>query len=280
MLAICKRHPKIGTYMAKTSVIGPADKVTTALVLTCVGGFVDAVGYISLHEVFTANMSGNSIHVGIGLGSFDPSTLGRFACAIVSYVTAMILTRIAVEMAARSALQRIASLTLALEVTLLLAFTLLNPAMRSGQVVDQSSVHYFGLIAILAFSMGVQTATMTHLGALNVYTTFVTGTLTKFSESFTRALFWAHDRLNSGTSLSAALRQLFQQDDALASALLLSVWLCYIGGAALGTFFQRNWEIRALYLPIAVLVALIFFDRIRPIADKEELHQNQSIGQA
>ena len=49
-----------------------------ALSLTVVGGFVDAVGYIALFQVFTANMSGNSVHVGMYLGQHE---IGRSCCA-------------------------------------------------------------------------------------------------------------------------------------------------------------------------------------------------------
>ncbi len=39
---------------------GNRGKIAMALSLTAVGGFVDAVGYIALFQIFTANMSGNS----------------------------------------------------------------------------------------------------------------------------------------------------------------------------------------------------------------------------
>ena len=44
--------------------LGKRGKIAVALSLTVVGGFVDAVGYIALFEIFTANMSGNSVHRG------------------------------------------------------------------------------------------------------------------------------------------------------------------------------------------------------------------------
>ena len=44
---------------------------------------MDAVGYIALFQIFTANMSGNSVHVGINLAdSF--SDLMRPVCAIAA----------------------------------------------------------------------------------------------------------------------------------------------------------------------------------------------------
>ncbi len=48
-----------------------AARAQSRCLLTTVGGFVDAVGYIALFEVFTANMSGNSIHIGMYLGQHN-----------------------------------------------------------------------------------------------------------------------------------------------------------------------------------------------------------------
>jgi len=254
--------------------LSTADKLVTALLLTWVGGFVDAVGYISLFQIFTANMSGNSIHVGIYVAGFDVAGLSRPACAIVSYVSGIILTRIALEIADRAGLRRIASLTLASEALLLVVFARATPVMHGGQIAEQRSLTYFLLMATLAFAMGVQTGTLTHLGPLTVYTTFVTGTLTKFSESFARLLFWIHDSQRGGKSMSDIVRDLGRQGDAAASALLLGVWLCYVAGAALGTISNRQWGLKAIYAPVAVLFALVILDTIRPLAATEEHHQS------
>lgn len=254
--------------------LGFRAKLLVAFTLTTVGGFVDAVGYIALFQVFTANMSGNSIHVGMGAGQFSLNEIQRPVCAILSYVVGLIMTRIALEVAARSAWERIASFTLAAEAFLLLLFAHSRPAMHAGQIADLSSPGYFVLVAMLAFAMGIQTATLTHIGPLTLYTTFVTGTLTKFSESFTRSLFWAHDTLERGASLSQVAKLSLGQADVQSGATLLSVWSCYVVGAALGTITKARWELRALYFPVAVLLTLIVLDWLRPLAKEEERHQH------
>ncbi len=257
--------------------LSTADKLATALLLTSVGGFVDAVGYISLFQIFTANMSGNSIHVGIFVADFDIAELSRPACAIVSYVVGIILTRITLEVARRAGVRKIASLTLTVEALLLVIFARATPAMHAGQIAEQHSLTYFLLVATLAFAMGVQTGTLTHLGPMTVYTTFVTGTLTKFSESFARMLFWIHDGRRDGKPLSDIVRQLPTQADAFAGALLLGTWLCYVAGAALGIISKRHWELKAIYVPVAVLAALVVLDRMRPLAAIEEQHQSGAL---
>ena len=253
--------------------LSPAGKLITAFTLTVVGGFVDAVGYIALYQIFTANMSGNSIHLGMGAADLNISQFARPACAIASYVGALILGRIALQIAARAEWRRIASFTLGAEALLLLIFSHARLAMHGGQVVDMSSPAYFAMIAGLACAMGIQTATLTHLGALTIYTTFVTGTLTKFSESFTRALFWGYDELRAGNSLSHIVGKAPGQVDSRDSVFLLLVWICYVVGAALGAITKRVWELKALYFPVGVLVILILIDVLRPISGDEEQRQ-------
>jgi uncharacterized membrane protein YoaK (UPF0700 family) len=252
--------------------LGKRGKIAVALFLTIVGGFVDAVGYIALFQVFTANMSGNSVHVGMYLGQQNWMQLLRPLCAIVSYVVGMASTRIAIEIAGRAGRRRIASFTLAVEALLLAIFAHATPAMHLGQIVDLQSPAYFGLVALLAFAMGVQTATLTHIGPLTVYTTFVTGTLTKLTESFTRVLFWAYDHLRE-LGAFGIVRHAAGLQDVQEGAMLGSTWSCYVIGAALGTALKLRWELRALYVPVAVLIVFVVLDLFRPIDVEEEQHQ-------
>jgi uncharacterized membrane protein YoaK (UPF0700 family) len=121
--------------------------------------------------------------------------------------------------------------------------------------------------------MGVQTATLTHIGALTIYTTFVTGTLTKLTESFTRALFWSYDQLRELKRISHVVRLAPKQRDVREGAMLASTWTCYVAGAAIGIVVKQRWELRALYLPVAVLMVFIVVDQFRPIDVEEERHQ-------
>ena len=261
--------------MSKPSQLGTAAKVATALCLTVVGGFVDAVGYIALFEVFTANMSGNSIHIGLYLAQQDWPNLLRPFCAVVAYVVGMLMTRIAIEVAGRRSLTRIASFTLGLEAVLLAVFAHATPRMHFGQIADLHSPAYFSFVALLAFAMGVQTATLTNFGALTVYTTFVTGTLTKLTESATRSLFWIVDELRR-TGISHIVKAGAGQRDIQQVAMLSSIWICYVAGAAAGALAKSHWELRALYAPVAVLAGFVVLDLIWSIGVEEEKRQTGS----
>ena len=261
--------------MSTPSQLGTGGKVATALSLTTMGGFVDAVGYIALFQVFTANMSGNSIHIGMYLSQRDWADLLRPFCAVASYVVGMLLTRIALEAAGRARITRIASFTFAVEALLLLLFACATPAMHLGQLTDLHSPVYFVLVALLAVAMGVQTATLTHVGALTIYTTFVTGTLTKMTESLTRALFWAWDELRQ-TGISHIVTNAPRQQDVRQAVMLACTWIVYVIGAALGALAKARWELRALYVPVLALAIFITIDRFRPIDVEEEKKQTGS----
>ena len=88
--------------MSHSPQLGAKEKVAIVLGLTGIGGFVDAVGYIALFQIFTANMSGNSIHIGMYLGQRNWLDFTRFLCPVFSYIVGMTLTRIAVEVAGRA----------------------------------------------------------------------------------------------------------------------------------------------------------------------------------
>lgn len=261
--------------MTNPTELGTGGKVATALSLTAIGGFVDAVGYIALFQIFTANMSGNSIHIGMYLGHGDWANLLRPLCAVISYVVGMALTRIALEAAARGHVRRIASLTFAVEAVLLAFFAHGTPKMHLGQITDLHSALYFSFVAMLSFAMGVQTATITHVGALTIYTTFVTGTLTKMTESLTRIFFWVYDELRQ-SGMSHIVRQMRRQSDVRDAAMLAALWLMYVIGATLGLLAKERWNLRALYLPVALLIVFIVIDRLRPLGVQEEKAQTRS----
>jgi uncharacterized membrane protein YoaK (UPF0700 family) len=265
--------------MTTSRELGILGKQTIALSLTVVGGFADAVGYIALFQVFTANMSGNSVHVGMYLSDLDLADLAQPVCAIVAYVMGMVITGIVMAVGARRHVRRIASLTLAAEALLLLLFARATPAMHLGALVDRHSPAYFSLVALLAFAMGVQTGSLKHLGPLTVYTTFVTGTLTKFSESLVRSLFWAWNAFATSTvGRSDIVGSAWKQKDVREAFFLASVWACYVVGSVVGTVAKRHWELRALYLPVGLLIVVIIIDIIRPIGIQEERYQEGVIG--
>jgi uncharacterized membrane protein YoaK (UPF0700 family) len=65
-----------------------ADGLSTSLmlVLSFGTGMLDAATYLGLHQVFTANMTGNVVFVGLGLANADDVPLLRATLALVGFV--------------------------------------------------------------------------------------------------------------------------------------------------------------------------------------------------
>src|SRR5689334_2353309 len=97
-------------------------KSAVALLLTFAAGFVDVVGYIAVYHLFTAHMTGTTVHLGQKLVAGDYTAAAVAAAIIASFVSASIIGRAIIEFGARRHFRRIASVSFAAEAVLLAAF--------------------------------------------------------------------------------------------------------------------------------------------------------------
>jgi uncharacterized membrane protein YoaK (UPF0700 family) len=152
----------------------PPSLVRTLLALTLASGLVDAVCYLGLGRVFTANMTGNVVILGFaaaGAPGFSvPATLTSLALFLVGAVCA---SRAAPPIAAggrsRLLLVAIGTETVFVGAGALVAF--LVPSVGHGWP-------RYLVIALLAFAMGVRNATVRRLAVPDMTTTVLTMTLT------------------------------------------------------------------------------------------------------
>src|SRR5512142_2581415 len=70
------------------------------LVLSCVAGAVDGIGYVLLH-VFTAHITGNTVHLGADVGRLELGAAVRPAFAIAAFVLGVGLGAFAREASAQ-----------------------------------------------------------------------------------------------------------------------------------------------------------------------------------
>jgi uncharacterized membrane protein YoaK (UPF0700 family) len=104
------------------------------------------------------------------------------------------------------------------------------------------------------------------VGGLNVYTTFVTGSLVKFAESLSEYLFWLRARTR-GRFRSRILKVLrvSPRIDALQHAsLTFGLWAIYLTGAVSGGFSILRWALLAMLAPFALLTAVALYGAFRP----------------
>jgi uncharacterized membrane protein YoaK (UPF0700 family) len=199
--------------------------LATLTVLTVVSGVVDAVTYLGLGRVFTANMTGNAV------------VLGFAATGTVGFSVAATLTSIGgflVGAALAGRIERRIPSRRRLLVAAMVSegvLTLVAAVVALAAATFASGWARFTIIAALAVGMGIRNATVQRLAVPAVTTTVLTGTLTSL----------AADSSLAGGSNPQAGRKI-----AAVAAMLL--------GAAGGAWFYRHHAAGPPLLTVALVV--------------------------
>ncbi|MFF7048802.1 YoaK family protein [Streptomyces griseorubiginosus] len=146
--------------------------VPVLLGLTVVSGLIDAVSYLGLEHVFTANMTGNVVVLGFAAAGAPGFSVAHTLTSLGSFVVgAMAGGRVAVRLGSGSR-RTWARLTLAAEAVLLGVSAVVAFAAPGATATA------YTLIAVTAFAMGLRNATVRRLGIPDLTTTVLTMTLT------------------------------------------------------------------------------------------------------
>jgi len=147
------------------------------LLLAWTAGSVDAIGFLGLNHVFTANMTGNTVLLGLTLGQGHGFAAIPNVIALLGFGMGVALGAVIVERGGKSGdWDRRVTGAVFLEGIMLAAFTVLWHAAPGGAA-RSSNVLYL-LIALSALAMGIQSAAVRRLNLPGVATTYVTGTMT------------------------------------------------------------------------------------------------------
>jgi len=144
----------------------------TLVGLTVVSGLVDAVSYLGLGHVFTANMTGNVVLLGFAAAGAS----GFSAPACLTSLGAFLLGAAAAGRLARRLGSRRLLLVLAMSTEAVA--TGICAAIAFGQATVTAGWPRFTIIAVLAFGMGVRNSTIRRLAVPDLTTTVLTMTLT------------------------------------------------------------------------------------------------------
>jgi uncharacterized membrane protein YoaK (UPF0700 family) len=143
--------------------------------LTFAAGCVDAISYLALGRVFTANMTGNILLLGLAVAQSMGAQTQRSVVALVAFAAGV---AIAANVGRARRHQEVwpvrVTLALAVEGVLLIGFA---AAWWSFQG-RPAAVGVLGLVALCGLAMGMQSMIARQLAVRGVSTTFVTGTLT------------------------------------------------------------------------------------------------------
>ena len=143
------------------------------LVLTLTTGLVDAVSYLGLGRVFTANMTGNIVLLGFGIAGGAGLPVVAPLVSLGAFLTG---AAAAGMLARRKAAAHPGDLARALAIEV----SLIGVAVIAAVALDirASALSGDAMVALLALAMGVRNATVRRIGVPDLTTTVLTLTLT------------------------------------------------------------------------------------------------------
>ncbi len=250
--------------------VGPLttlEKVILAFLMTWAAGFVDLVGYVSLYGVFTSHMTGNTVSLARHISELDWPGVERLGWPILTFVFGLMLGAFIYEAEKRDKIQVPFPPAIGLEALLIGIFIVAGIGSHfKADIPPQPAGKFFAMVALLAISMGIQNVVIRKVGGLNVYTTFVTGTLVKFAETLSQYLFWLRDRTR-GRFRSRILKALRISPRIAAlqqASLTLGLWAIYLTGAVSGGFSIQRFALLGMLAPFALLAAIALYGAFRP----------------
>jgi uncharacterized membrane protein YoaK (UPF0700 family) len=144
------------------------------LAMTVSTGIVDAVSFLAMGRVFTANMTGNVVLLGFAFAGVPGLSISRSVLALLAFLLgAVIGGRLAF---AKSSCQRWAELALILEALLLGIAAATAEGIGSSALSDPLQLH--AVIVLTGVAMGLRNAIVRKLAIPDMTTTVLTLTLT------------------------------------------------------------------------------------------------------
>jgi len=219
----------------------PPDAIRDVLQLSIAAGSADALAFLTLGHVFTCNMTGNVVLLGIGLGQ------GHLADAAWSLYV-LVIFMLGVAFGARLSRHiadedwpRLAARLLGLEKIMLLLF-----AMGWSFAPHDKEPWTCLLVALLAFAMALQSVAWTRLRAPGVGTTAITSTIVAFAtELINLALPSAGETSGARVGFHAGVVALYCLGGAVSGLLILDLpwlagWVPIAAAAWVWTWPRKN----------------------------------------
>jgi len=144
--------------------------------MTAVTGLVDAVSFLSLGRVFTANMTGNIVLLAFATAHVPGLSIARSLTALLAFIVGAILGGRVMARASADSQIRFAAQAFLLEMAFLFAASFCGIGYRADLLDD--SFQPFALIVLAALAMGTRNAAVRKLAIPDLTTTVLTLTIT------------------------------------------------------------------------------------------------------
>ena len=146
------------------------------LAMTVVTGLVDAVSFLSLGRVFTANMTGNIVLLAFAAAHVSGLSIARSLTALLAFLVGAIVGGRVMARANPDSQIRLAAQAFLLEVAFLFAASVCAIGYRGDLL--ENSFQPLALIALTALAMGTRNAAVRKLAIPDLTTTVLTLTIT------------------------------------------------------------------------------------------------------
>lgn len=204
---------------SEPSLLGPL------MILTFTTGVIDAVSFVGLGQVFTANMTGNVVFVGFALAGVEGLSVERSLVALGAFAASALIGGRLTNRSTRPPARHLA-IAAAAEAGLLAVAAVVG----IGESIPPSWLTTHALIVLTAVAMGMRNAVVRKLGVADVTTTVLTLTITGLA---------ADSPLAGGAATRSGRK-------------LLSI-VCIFVGALAGTAVLHAWG----FMPPLALAALL-----------------------
>jgi uncharacterized membrane protein YoaK (UPF0700 family) len=215
------------------------------LMLSLVAGSADATGFMAVGHVFTSNMTGNLVLLGIAVGQHQWSDVLKTLYVLMMFIIGTILGSRLVRQFPDQAWRKLMTRILIVETILLVSF-----ALCWALISERSHIfNFYRLIPLLAIAMGVQSAGMNRLMIAGVTNTAMTGTLTNFAIGLESLFFKSSGK---------------EPDIRQRAGKQLMVILLYCSGAVIEGVLMLHIDLLAGLVP-ATFISLILILHLRSI---------------
>jgi uncharacterized membrane protein YoaK (UPF0700 family) len=227
----------------------PRQNATLAAYLAFVAGFVNSSGFVLIGS-FTSHVTGNVGRLANDIASHDPGAATGALTMIGAFLAGAFAASMIIESDALGTVAYAYGAALAVEATLLVAFTLAFAGLAGGHL-----LHDFEG-ALLCGAMGMQNSLVTRLSGAVVRTTHLTGVITDLGIEGARWFRWWRSSASAAWGVRLAFgRGVSTRPAAVRIVLLATIVGAFLGGAIAGAAAGVAVRQVALLFPAVCLVA-------------------------
>ncbi|MFC7394315.1 YoaK family protein [Scopulibacillus cellulosilyticus] len=230
-------------------------KLLFLFLLSAAGGCVDALSYLGLGEVFTANMTGNTVFLGVKLVYGDIHSAFLSGLSLVGFFTGLSIAFMMTEGKQGELFQSQCMIKAAVLEEGLLAALAVFVQLTNGAPGNWVSL----LVFIASAAMGIQSTMTRRINLRGVATTYITGMMVAAVEGILKNVLSSRRRKATDDNQAAETKENW--------GFQLSSWVIYLIGGVIGGWFTLHHQkyfgwTAVVIIGLAMIVMLIYrFDK-------------------